>query len=144
MSFAGKGEWTDQDGVKTPYNIFMHKHCNDDKTKTISTAIDAEGKHMEWTLTIVPTAVESRYDVNNENGEKIGWGYCYAMLVSKVCHMELNPHDGVHIEKTIHKTNNRIHTIGSMVSSDQSITWSDALRNVSKDQQSTNDLDLFE
>ena len=144
MTFAGRGEWTDQMGDKTPYQILVHKHFNDDGTKTIMTTIDAGEKHMEWSMTLVPTRVENRYTVNNENGENIGWAYCYLMPGSKVCHMELTPHEGVHIEKTMHMTRGRVNSVGSMASNEETITWVDELRYVHANNSSETDVsDLF-
>jgi hypothetical protein len=120
----------------------VKKTCNGDGTKSVKTSIKSADQSMEWTM-LVKHQANNRFDVMAEDGENIGWAYCYSMHQSKVCHLEINPKGGGHVEKTVHMSKFGVHTIGSMANQNDTITWNDHLQMVKNkdDKDSSSDLE---
>lgn len=123
--FKGHGTWHNSNGESSDYELIFEKRKQSENAKKLTTTI-IYGNKRETHSIIVHHADHGMVAVTNEAGENIGWGYHYHMGGTKLCHLEITPSEGVHLEQTFHGGMDGFHSIGSMEDANGlRTTWKD-------------------
>lgn len=129
-AYSGAGVWKSVSGTSGEYNVATTIDVGADNTVTIDETLtfDNEALKLHFVLQKID---DTFFNVLNQNGEKIGDGYCWSLepqVGEMICHTESRI-DGYTVESTIKKTADAIFRFGSKTSIDnnEKIVWKDTL-----------------